>query len=72
MVTFVTIVLVKHGEEAVKMIPEVIAKGEYEPSKYEDRAYFLYKGYRAVVRLTFDNEKRTWLVTNFEENKKGF
>ena len=59
----------KHGDKAVQMIPEVIAKGKYEPSNYNDRAYFLHNGYRAVVRFTWDGNKKTWLVTNFLDKK---
>ena len=63
-------ILEKHGQEAVSKIPEVIAKGKYEKSEYGDRAYFLFDGYRAVIRFTWDGDKKTWLVTNFLDNKK--
>lgn len=63
-------ILEKHGQEAVNKIPEVIAKGKYEKSEYGDRAYFLFDGYRAVIRFTWDGDKKTWLVTNFLDNKK--
>lgn len=64
-------ILAKHGEEAVRMIPEVIANGEVE-DRYSDRKHFIYKDYIAVVKLNFDGVKRTWLVTNFQQyqNKK--
>lgn len=62
-------ILKKHGREAVDKIPEVIAKGKYEKSEYGDRGYFLLDGYRAVVRFTWDGDKKTWLVTNFFDKK---
>lgn len=31
--------------------------------------YFIFNGYRAVVRLTWDGKKKTWLVTNFLDKK---
>ena len=64
-------ILKKHGQAAIDMIPEVIAKGKFEPSPYADRAYFLYKGYRAVIRKTWDGKKKTWLVTNFLDDKQN-
>lgn len=62
-------ILLKHGQEAIDKIPEVLAKGKYEPSEYKDRAYFIFKNYRAVVRLTWDGKRKIWLVTNFEDKK---
>lgn len=62
-------IMLKHGKSAVDKIPEVIAKGKYEASPHGDRAYFLLNGYRAVVRLTWDGNKKTWLVTNFLDKK---
>lgn len=62
-------ILEKHGKEAVDKIPEVVAKGKYEKSEYGDRAYFLFDGYRAVVRFTWDGDKKVWLVTNFLDDK---
>lgn len=64
-------ILAKHGEEAVRIIPEVIAKGRAE-ERYSDRKHFIYGDYTAVVKLEFDGVKRTWLVTNFKKypNKK--
>ncbi|MBR1553471.1 MAG: hypothetical protein IJ631_05615 [Schwartzia sp.] len=64
-------IFAKHGEEAVRMIPEVIAKGKAE-ERYGDRKHFVYGEYIAVVKLEFDGVKRTWLVTNFKKypNKK--
>lgn len=62
-------ILEKHGREAVDKIPEVIAKGKYEKSEYGDRAYFLFDGYRAVVRFTWDGKEKVWLVTNFLDDK---
>lgn len=64
-------ILAKHGQEAVDMIPMVIARGKMS-QKYRDRVYFSLDNYMATVRLDFDGQKRTWLVTNFEKyaNKK--
>ena len=64
-------ILAKHGQEAVDMIPTVIAKGK-AIQKYSDRIHFNFGDYTAVVRLDFDGKKKTWLVTNFEKyaNKK--
>lgn len=63
-------ILLKHGEETVNVIPEVIARGTYEQvDGRSDRRYFIYKGYRAVVRLTWDGKEKTWLVTNFLDKK---
>jgi len=62
-------ILFKHGEDAVYMIPNVIVKGKYESSKYNDRAYFILGKYRAVIRFNWDNEEKTWLVTNFIDKK---
>ena len=62
-------ILKKHGLQAVNMIPFVIANGEYVPSKYEDRAYYVYGSWRAVIRKTWDGNKKTWLVTNFDDDK---
>ncbi len=63
-------ILLKHGKEAVDMIPEVVARGKFEESKYGDRAYFIHDNYRAVVRFTWDGKrKKTWLVTNFIDEK---
>lgn len=62
-------ILLKHGKKAIEMIPEVIAKGDYEESSAGDRVYFILDGYRAVVRLTWDGRKKTWLVTNFLDKK---
>ena len=62
-------ILLKHGMEAVKKIPDVIAKGQYEESANGDRVYFVLGQYRAVVRLTWDGRKKTWLVTNFLDRK---
>ena len=64
-------ILAKHGQEAVDMIPTVIARGKMS-QKYRDRVYFSMDHYMATVRLDFDGQKRTWLVTNFEKyaNKK--
>lgn len=64
-------ILLKHGQEAIDKIPEVIAKGIAE-QKYKDRVYFKLGDYTAVVKLDFDGAQRTWLVTNFEKyaNKK--
>jgi hypothetical protein len=64
-------ILAKHGQEAVDMIPTVIAKGK-AIQKYNDRIHFNFGDYTAVVRLDFDGKKKTWLVTNFEKyaNKK--
>lgn len=62
-------ILLKHGQEAVNMIPEVIARGKYDLGKSKDRAYFIYKNYRAVIRFTWDGKEKTWLVTNFLDEK---
>ncbi len=62
-------ILFKHGEDAVYMIPNVIAKGKYESSKYNDRAYFILGKYHAVIRFNWNNEEKTWLVTNFIDKK---
>jgi len=64
-------ILAKHGQQAVDMIPTVIARGKMS-QKYRDRVYFSLDNYMATVRLDFDGQKRTWLVTNFEKyaNKK--
>ncbi len=64
-------ILAKHGQAAVDMIPTVIAKGK-AAQKHNDRIRFNYAGYTAVVRLDFDGNQKTWLVTNFEKyaNKK--
>lgn len=64
-------ILAKHGQAAVDMIPTVIAKGK-ATQKHNDRIRFNYAGYTAVVRLDFDGNQKTWLVTNFEKyaNKK--
>lgn len=62
-------ILLKHGKEAVDMIPEVVARGKFEESKYGDRAYFIHDNYRAVVRFTWDGKEKTWLVTNFIDEK---
>lgn len=64
-------ILVKHGQQAVDMIPTVIARGKMS-QKYMDRVYFSLDDYMATVRLDFDGQKRTWLVTNFKKyaNKK--
>ena len=64
-------ILAKHEQEAVDMIPTVIARGKMS-QKYRDRVYFILDHYMATVRLDFDGQKRTWLVTNFEKyaNKK--
>ena len=62
-------ILLKHGKEAVDMIPEVVARGKYEKSSNDDRVYFVLNGYRAVVRLTWDGKGKTWLVTNFLDKK---
>lgn len=64
-------ILAKHGQSAIDMIPTVIAKGK-ATQKHNDRIHFNYGGYTAVVRLDFDGNQKTWLVTNFEKyaNKK--
>lgn len=64
-------ILAKHGQQAVDMIPTVIARGKMS-QKYMDRVYFSMDDYMATVRLDFDGQKRTWLVTNFKKyaNKK--
>lgn len=64
-------ILAKHGQQAVDMIPTVIARGKMS-QKYMDRVYFSLDDYMATVRLDFDGQKRTWLVTNFKKyaNKK--
>ena len=64
-------ILAKHGQAAVDMVPTVIAKGK-STQKHNDRIRFNYAGYTAVVRLDFDGNQKTWLVTNFEKyaNKK--
>ena len=62
-------ILLKHGKEAVDRIPEVVARGKFEESKYGDRAYFIHDNYRAVVRFTWDGKQKTWLVTNFIDEK---
>ena len=62
-------ILAKHGQAAVDMIPTVLAKGKAS-QKYDDRMYFKYADYTAVVRLDFDGNKKTWLVTNFAKYAK--
>lgn len=62
-------IIKKHGLQAVNMIPFVIANGNYVPSKYEDRAYYIYGSWRAVIRKSWDGKKKTWLVTNFDDDK---
>ena len=62
-------ILLKHGQEAIDMIPIVLAQGKYDAGKYKDRVYFIYGNYRATVRLNWDGQKRIWLVTNFEDKK---
>ena len=61
-------ILKKHGNEAVQMIPSVIANGVIT-QEYKDRVYFNYGNYKAVVRLTWENENKIWLVTNFTKDK---
>lgn len=62
-------ILLKHGQEAVDKIPEVVARGKFEKSSGEDRIYFVLGRYRTVVRLMWDGMKKTWLVTNFLDKK---
>ena len=62
-------ILLKHGMEAIHIIPDVIAKGQYEEATNGDRVYFVLGRYRAVVRLTWDGMQKTWLVTNFLDKK---
>ena len=62
-------ILLKHGREAVDLIPDVVARGTFEQSAAGDRVYFVLGRYRAVVRLTWDGRRKTWLVTNFLDKK---
>lgn len=62
-------IIKKHGLQAVNMIPYVVAQGKYVPSEYGDRVYFIYGSWRAVVRKTWDGNKKVWLVTNFDDDK---
>ncbi len=62
--------ILKKHPDALNKIPEVISKGTAEIGKFKDRVYFSLGDMLAVVRLTWDGEKRTWLLTGFEKEKK--
>jgi hypothetical protein len=53
------------GEEFVRKIPELISEGTVNLSKYSDRVFITNKSNTAVIRLDYNGEKATWLVTAF-------
>jgi hypothetical protein len=67
-------IIAKHGINTLNKIPEVIANGTARmiDAKGGERVWFDHDGYRAVIRLTWDGNKRNWLLTGFEKtnNKK--
>ena len=53
------------GEEFVRQIPRLIAEGEVLRGKAGDRLYISDNKETAVVRLDYDGDKATWLVTAY-------
>ena len=62
-------ILRKHGQTAVDMIPEVIAKGDIT-RRLRDRVIIEHEGYLSVVKLTWNRESKNWLVTNYDTTQE--
>jgi hypothetical protein len=66
----------EHGEEAVRKLPEVLAKGELVKRYNEgivdgDRADILYDGYEAHLALYKDGKRMTWIITGYKKEPPG-
>ena len=53
------------GEAFARKIPRLIADGDVLRSKNNDRAYITDNNETAVVRLDYDGQRATWLVTAY-------
>ncbi|MDR1509418.1 MAG: hypothetical protein LBS53_07240, partial [Synergistaceae bacterium] len=66
----------KHGEETVRKMPEVIAKGEItkryaENKPQQERVDIVHDGLLAHLALYKDGNRQTWLLTGYEIQKKS-
>ena len=59
----------KHGEEALRMLPEIIARGDFEKilSSHDKRRVRLeFRGFTAFVSLYRDKKRETFVITAFD------
>lgn len=61
-------IVAKHGVDVAKQVPGIIRAGSIDRSS-RDRVYITAKGRRAVVRLDWNGNKKTWLVTAFDKKE---
>ena len=63
-------ILLKHGRTAVDMIPQVIARGNIT-RQTDDKVIIEHEGYLSVIKLKWNNESKTWLVTNYDTTQEA-
>jgi hypothetical protein len=57
------------GKEVAMMMPEVIAKGKLMPPRADKNGVkrsIDWNGYRAIIALKHDDERRPWLLSGFQ------
>ena len=59
--------IVKYHPEVVDNLQEIISDMIVVKPISENRLHLKSERYRAVVRLTWDNQRKTWLLTAFEK-----
>ncbi|MCL2195178.1 MAG: hypothetical protein FWB76_04425 [Oscillospiraceae bacterium] len=57
------------GEEFVRNLPNIIESGTLAKQTYPDRMYVANGNDRAIVKLDYDGQRATWLVTAFPHKK---
>jgi len=60
------------GEAFVRLLPKIVDEGRWEERENRPgRAYIVHEESEAVIRLDWDNQERTWLLTAYPFNNKN-